>query len=625
VQLAVNGDRLKARTRRWRASVVGVALAVLTGLLGSTVVRAEDPPERGGAPRYAFLVGSSEYLYGRQIGLSDLNFPDDDAVQFGAALLGLGWTAEHIDVLVQGDGSGPGARDAIRRRIVGPPTRASIAERWAKFMARVREDAERTGKRADAVVLLLSGHGVEFQGQPKGGLKVENTYYVPADASSMQAESLVDVQVMLEELQGLPTNRRWFVYDACRKAEATAARGYAASNTMLQRLRVPEGTWLLLSCKAAEESFESKALGHGVFLHHLLEGMRSDQAVNAEGEVTITSLADYAARATERWVAQHLGGSGQRPVLKSEGESWVLARRPRPAGSPPPLPEPAWARDLASPAQRAEARRLGRPVAIDEPVTGLRFLLIPGGTFRMGSPVGRGAEDEHPQAQVTLTPFYLSIHEVSNAQFRAFRPEHDSGGYTVEIGASKGRFYSANGESQPAAMVSHREATAFTRWLSGQGKLRGFRLPSEAQWEYACRAGSTGEYFWGDGVEDGPRYANAMEPVSHETFGWHPNGWPTDDGYRLTAPVGSLRPSPWGLYDIHGNVFEWCSDWYGPYEGAARNDPEGPTDGERKVLRGGCWGCSHHECRSASRTHNTPDVNDLNAVGFRVALPISAL
>jgi hypothetical protein len=320
-----------------RLALYGVALAALTGVLAApwSPAAAEDAPGASHAPRYAFLVGASSYLYGSQVGLADLKYADDDALAFGEALVELGWPAANVDVVVQGE-----AGSGVRSRIVAPPTRQGILERWRAFRERVIADAERTGVKAEGVVLLLSGHGVEFKGQPKGELKVENTYFVPVNAQRMEADSLVDVQAMLEELQQLPVNRRWFVYDACRKSVEAVSRDYAPSSTMLQRLRVPQGTWLLLSCESGQASYEARQLGHGVFLHHLVQGMRGEQAVNSEGELTLTSLADYAASATRRWVRDNLAGEEQLPVLKSEGTTWVLAERSRSA-RPTPAPAPA--------------------------------------------------------------------------------------------------------------------------------------------------------------------------------------------------------------------------------------------------------------------------------------------
>jgi formylglycine-generating enzyme required for sulfatase activity len=584
------------------------------------------PRDLGAEPqgrRYAFLVGASSYLFGSQVGLADLKYADDDALAFAGALTDLGWPLADVEIVVQGERAAAG----VASRITAPPTRAGILERWKAFRERVRADALASGTKADGVVLLLSGHGVEFRGQPKGELKVENTYFVPVDAETMDASSLVDVQVILEELQSLPVNRRWFVYDACRKSVEAASRDYAPSSTMLQRLRVPQGTWLLLSCEAGQASYEARQLGHGVFLHHLVQGMRGEQAVNSEGELTLTSLADYAASATRRWVRDNLAGEEQLPVLKSEGTTWILADRarglrPSPAAvpaTPVPAPatlgpsEPAWARGLVSEVQRAEAKRLGKPVAFEEGTMGMRFVLIPEGAFLMGSPETEGGDaDERPQHWVSVSPFYMSIHEVTNGQYRRFRPSHASGEYMGQ---------SLNGEAQPVVQVSHNDATACLQWMSSRGGTRGYRLPLDAEWEYACRVGATGKYAFGDAEDALVGYANLSD--KNDPSG--PARADLDDRFAVTAPVGSYRPNGWGLYDMHGNVWEWCHDGRRPYDPSARTDPEGPTGArDTRVVRGGSWRSLATDLRAAKRDDYPPDYR-LNFFGFRVSLPASAL
>jgi formylglycine-generating enzyme required for sulfatase activity/uncharacterized caspase-like protein len=570
-----------------------LALAAVC-VLGAAPLRSDAAPS---GRRYAFLVGASEYLFGQQVGLANLKYADDDALAFGQALVDLGWPAEDVEVLTQAErGSG------ILARVVGPPTRRSVLERWKAFRERVRADAVSSGRAADGVVLLLSGHGVEFKGQPKGGLKVENTYFVPVDAEQMASDSLVDVQVMLEELQLLPVNRRWFVYDACRKTVEAASRDYAASSTMLQRLKVPQGTWLLLSCESGQASYEARQLGHGVFLHHLIEGMKG-RAVNAEGSLTLTSLADYAASATQRWVSENLGGEEQLPVLKSEGTTWVLAQRarapdtPQPAAPTPAGTEPAWARGLVSEAQRAEARRLGVPVAYEESAAQMRFVLIPGGTFMMGSAESdsSGYSDERPQHRVTVSPFYLSVYEVTSEQYRRSLRSHDSGN----------KF---DGAAQPAVQVSHEDAEGYAGWLSGGVGGRPYRLPSEAEWEHACRAGTSTRWSFGD---------------DESRLGEH--GWFDGNGGGVTHDVGQKRPNGWGLFDMHGNVWEWCADdWHDTYAGA-------PTDGRawidspraaQRVDRGGSWFLTAQGLRSAVRLRDGPSGRN-DFLGFRLARAVT--
>jgi formylglycine-generating enzyme required for sulfatase activity len=628
-----------------RGALLACAVAALAGLVASGSARAEDPPGEA-APRYAFLVGAASYLYGGQVGLADLKYADDDALAFGEALVGLGWAKENVDVVVQGRPSG-----ALAGRVVAPPTREGVLARWKTFCERVRDQARATGTRAEGVVLLLSGHGVEFKGQPKGGLKVENTYFVPVDAEQMTAEALVDVQPMLEELQALPVNRRWFVYDACRKSVEAASRDYAASSTMLQRLKVPQGTWLMLSCESGQASYEARQLGHGVFLHHLVEGMRGG-AFNPRGELTLTSLADFAASATRQWVAENLGGEEQLPVLKSEGTTWVLAQRartpatPAPATPSPATAEPAWARGVVSEAQRADARRLGVAAAVEDEKTGVRYVLIPGGTFTMGSSgdePGRDS-DEGPQRRVAIEAFYLSLTETTNAQFEWFvtatghrtTAEVEGKGYALnpekgweeQTGVSwraplMGGGRPSSWASHPVVLVSWDDATAYARWAGS-----GSRLPSEAEFEYVLRGGGEGtKYPWGHADVPPARAGNyAGDEVMRAFPKWpYPTIKGYDDGVAGTAPVGSFTANALGLLDISGNVWEWCADDYHDTYAGARTDGRAWIDSPRaaqRVYRGGSWLSTAQVLRSALRLRAGPS-GRFGALGFRLARAVT--
>lgn len=250
-----------------------------------------------------------------------------------------------------------------------------------------------------------------------------------------------------------------------------------------------------------------------------------------------------------------------------------------------PTKEPDWARELVSPEQRDAAARLGRPVAFEEPTTGMRFVLIPGGTFRMGSSPPASYENERPLHEVTLSPYYLGVYEVTNAEYRKKVPQH-------------GCYGGEKGDRRPAGCTGHAQATEYAAWLSERASLHGFRLPSEAQWEHACRAGSTTPWFWGD------------DPVRMPEFGW--NEGPTRD-------VGQKRPNPWGLFDVYGNVAEWCSDRFGPYTSGSQTDPEGPESGTLRLVRGGSVNDQlPMDMRSARRLEQDP-AGGLVIVGFRLA------
>jgi formylglycine-generating enzyme required for sulfatase activity len=146
-------------------------------------------------------------------------------------------------------------------------------------------------------------------------------------------------------------------------------------------------------------------------------------------------------------------------------------------------------------------------------------------------------------------------------------------------------------------------------------------LPTEAEWEYACRAGTTTARWWGEAAAGAQGRASVLDPASKAKFGvsWEAFGF--DDGYRTSAPVGTFAPNGWGLCDMLGNVWEWCADWYGDYPAGRVQDPPGPSSSSegRRVVRGGSWGFDPDFVRSAGRLRDAPDFRDVN-LGFRVVL-----
>lgn len=279
---------------------------------------------------------------------------------------------------------------------------------------------------------------------------------------------------------------------------------------------------------------------------------------------------------------------------------------------------------------------LGVPVSVRgdervwrEPLTGMEFVWIPAGSFVMGqtelgaqelilelgvSRYQKYCAEEKPRHRVMIDGFWLGRYEVTNAQFRLFRPDHDSHDY-------KG--ISLNEDRQPVVEVSWDDAEAYARWLAVQCG-RECRLPREAEWEYACRAGSETVRFWGNGINEACVYANIADLSAREV-------WPTwsvhgcRDGFAVTAPVGSFAPNRWGLYDMLGNVWEWCSDWFGKgyYEVGPQSNPQGPQHGAYRILRGACWDSAPRYVRSASRNMRSPGSCGYN-LGFRLAITADA-
>jgi formylglycine-generating enzyme required for sulfatase activity len=215
----------------------------------------------------------------------------------------------------------------------------------------------------------------------------------------------------------------------------------------------------------------------------------------------------------------------------------------------------------------------------------------------------------------------MGITEVTNGQYRKFKPSHSS---MVYMGLS------LNGDKQPVVFISRKDAVAFCSWLTSRERRAGkigdgdvYQLPTEAKWEYACRARMKTSRFWGNDESLAKDYCNANDSVTKEKFGWRHDAFPGDDGYRVTAPVGKFKPNAFGLYDMHGNVYEWCKNWYGKYPKGTVTDPKGPRSGSYHVVRGGCWQSTPEACRSADRSISPPSRLS-NYCGFRVVLARAA-
>ena len=219
------------------------------------------------------------------------------------------------------------------------------------------------------------------------------------------------------------------------------------------------------------------------------------------------------------------------------------------------------------------------------------LVLIRSGEFVMGSPKSEEGRDfdEGPQRQVTISkPFYMGTTEVTQEQYLAIMGNNPS---------------KSTGLKKPVEQVSWNDAVAFCKAASEKSG-RTVRLPTEAEWEYACRSGSQTRFSFGD--KD--RYVNAHT--------WHMGNTGID-----TPVAGKKKPNAWGLYDMHGNVWEWCSDcYYMSYANPNTTDPQA-LGGEYRVVRGGSWGAKHTCCRSASRDYSAPE-NRGNVCGFRVVVEV---
>ncbi|MDI9423255.1 MAG: formylglycine-generating enzyme family protein, partial [Spirochaetota bacterium] len=220
-------------------------------------------------------------------------------------------------------------------------------------------------------------------------------------------------------------------------------------------------------------------------------------------------------------------------------------------------------------------------------IGGIDFIYIKGGEFWMGSPERVGGDREHPRHKVQMSGFWIGKYEITQGEYEAL------------MGKNPSKY---RGDARrPVDSVSWNDAKKFcAKFGSKYGIIA--RLPTEAEWEYAARAGTTTNYYWGDTV--------------HGNYCWY-----YDNSGDTTQPVGQKRPNAWGLYDMSGNVWEWCEDWYAEdyYSKSPARDPKGPSSGNYHVLRGGSWHKSVNQLRSAYRFWDHADDRDFND-GFRVVL-----
>ncbi len=289
----------------------------------------------------------------------------------------------------------------------------------------------------------------------------------------------------------------------------------------------------------------------------------------------------------------------------------------------------------------------------------LEMVLIPAGEFKMGSDelakdtaafftknyamdseeISDFLKAEHPQHRVRITkPFYLGTHHVTRGQFRqfvtatAYKTDAEKGeepgafGWNPDeqaFGPNKKYSWRNAGFEQtdehPVVCVSWNDAVTFCKWLS-QKENKTYRLPTEAEWEYACRAGTTTRYYGGDDPETLAKVGNVLDATAKAEFPDYTWAIKASDGYVFTAAVGRFRPNAYGLYDMHGNAWQWCADWYSVeyYAKSPADDPTGPDTGGVRIQRGGSWAFASVFARSACRHWNLPE-SRCSFTGFRVA------
>ncbi len=325
-------------------------------------------------------------------------------------------------------------------------------------------------------------------------------------------------------------------------------------------------------------------------------------ADGAQAQLTLDSIAAAVQSLMRKMVAVLKPGAQTAQEPEPAPQSTV---QPPQTVAPQPAPEPAV----------SAAPTLGKLWTEQE--TGMHFAFIPGGCFSMGSPANEpGRDKDEPLRQECVNDFWIGLHEVTKGSFQKFV---DATGYVTDA-ERDGFSWGYNGKTvklpgqtwkntlfmqdtgDPVVNVSWNDAQAFCAWLSKRTGLF-FRLPTEAEWEYACRGGTQGRYFWGDSSSQACTYANVHDQTSRRVNGFSWQNFNCDDGVAQTASVGIKRPNPFGLYDMLGNVWEWCRD----------------TDSQtgRHIARGGSWDDHMKYVRCANRDKLRPNYR-IYSLGFRV-------
>ncbi len=568
-----------------RRVFMGMVVACFAVCLCRTAFAADSPEPK----KYALLVGVNKYEHAVMNEGGPLKYAEADATALAALLRGSGY---EVDVLA-------GHR----------ATQRAILDHVAKLGAK--------GNSEGVVLVGLAGHGVQFETE-------DEAYFCPYDAKIREAfhdgrpvldrsgrtileptpESCVRLTDIVDRFRLSPAGTRILLADCCRNDPKTG-RGGRAVGSGIKTDRLPASTAVLLSCGKDQKSWEDERWKHGAFFYHVLKGLE-------EGRGTVAQLHAYLEEAVPEDVKGLYGAPEQTPHFlhnASKRLAFGLVGVHRGRGRIEPLPPAPSARGGVAAGTRAgEVREFGGDL-------GIKFCWCPPGEFLMGSPEGDSDAfvNEKPQVRVTLSRgFWLGQTEVTQGEWFSVM------GTKPWAGEDNVR----EGEKFPATFVSHGlgsdgvvepdSAVAFCRKLTERERAAGrlprgwaYRLPTEAEWEYACRAGTKTRYGFGDDAGRLGEYAWFYE-----------NARGIDEEYA--HQVATKRANAWNLYDMHGNVLEWCSDWYTLKLPGGR-DPAGPLEESLRVRRDGAWYSRTWECRSARRLGKIPS-NRGSDLGFRLAL-----
>ncbi len=526
----------------FRKSKLKVVLHLLTSARAVAILLAlaTDREMAIAQTKIAFLAGVERY---EKDGFDVLNYSEDDAIALKAMLEDIGFECEAI--------VGKGAN----------------LDNLNSGLTRLYERSKGL-KKEDVVLVFFSGHGIQkLVRQTVNGKNVEKEepFFCPIDAHKNDTKTLLNMNDVLKNLKdNSASSNNIVLIDACRESLDKGGKGGmdgASIDALTNKIN------LFFAAQSGHRSWESHRLKQGIFTYYLLEGLRGS-AMDQDGEVTLSGLADYVCKRVERDSPELLGvdsSEAQLPnfVQNSRG-SLVLRKFDK---TSPKMVSPT----LTDAEEKISTVRN----SID-----MQFVGIPAGSFKMGSPSSEPGRfrDEGPQRSISISNFFLSVSEVSQNQYQAVMGKNPS---------------ILRQPQHPVESVSWEDAVEFCKRLSEQqlekDAGRSYRLPTEAEWEYACRAGGGTAYHFGDGSE------------KLSEFAWY-RGNSKNSG---SEAVRQKKPNAWGLFDMHGNVYEWCADDYDATK--------------EKNVRGGSYLEDAKLLRSAARL-SFPATTTKASIGFRVVM-----
>jgi formylglycine-generating enzyme required for sulfatase activity len=516
-----------------------------------------------GQQKYALVIGNGNYI---SPDWKILPNPTNDAADMKAALESLGF---QVDLVSNGN------LDQMEKAVINFNRKLSTSRSAYGFF-------------------FYAGHGVQHQGE---------NYLIPVDANipskNVLPQRSMSVGYVLKELEDAKNELNIIVLDACREfLPDNWERDRNSATRGLAPVQIPRGS--IVSFATAPNSVAADGDGrNGLYTGFLLNNLTTPGLDVNEVFRRTGSDVERATRGRQYPETRYM-----------YHEIAYLGSRPTPGSQPTPTP--------ATTVQ---------PASVPD-----NMVRINGGTFTMGSPANEpernSGGDIEVQHQVTVSSFYMGKYEVTQKEYQEVMGTNPSKFKGNNLPVEQVSWYDAveycNKRSQregltPAYIIDKNRSDpnnkwhdATVRWLvTRNADANGYRLPTEAEWEYACRAGTTTPFSTGNNVTTNQANFNGYYPYNNNAKG---------TSREKTTTVGSFTPNAWGLYDMHGNVWEWCWDWSGDYSSNAQTDPVGAISADQRVIRGGSWYNYGRHLRSANRGVELPE-NREDRTGFRLVRP----